>query len=142
MATDLRSMGMGFLAGAIAVLTAHQLMVYALSATGLIATSAWSLRPVGPFSVPAVINSTFWGGIWGAVFAIATGRLPGTRLWVKGLVFGLVLPLLIGVWILVPLLKSQPFFAALSAPRLLAGVLIHAAYGVALGPLYGALTRR
>lgn len=139
---DLRSLSMGFLAGAIAVLTAHQIVVLALSASGLVAANPWSLRPAGPYGVPAVLNSTFWGGVWGVVFAAIAGRLPGNRLWTKGLVFGLVFPLVLGVWILVPLIKSLPFFAGLSAPRLIAGVLIHAAYGAALGPLYGLLMRR
>lgn len=141
-ATDLRSLGLGFIAGAIAVLTAHQLMVLVLSASGLIAASPWSLRPAGAFGVPAILNSSFWGGVWGVVFAAIAGRLPGTSLWVKGLVFGLVFPLVIGVWILVPLIKGLPFLAGLSATRLIAGVLIHAAYGAALGPLYGLLVRR
>jgi hypothetical protein len=136
-----RNVGMGFLAGAIAVLTAHQLIVYVLTATGLIAGRAWSLHPVGPFQVPALLNSAFWGGVWGAIFAVIAGWLPGTRPWSKGLVFGLVFPLLVGAWILVPLIKGQPFLAGLSPPRLLAGVLIHAAYGVALAALYSRLAR-
>jgi len=141
MPIDLRNVGMGFLAGAMAVLTAHQLVVYALSATGIITARPWSMHPVGPFDVPALLNSAFWGGVWGAIFALIADRLPATKPWSKGLVFGLVFPLLIGAWILVPLIKSQPFLAGLSVPRLLAGVLIHAAYGVALGALYSRLAR-
>ena len=40
MPIDLRNVGMGFLAGAMAVLTVHQLVVYALSATGIITIMA------------------------------------------------------------------------------------------------------
>lgn len=141
-ATGLQSSGMGFLAGGMAVLTAHQLVVYGLFAIGLIDVEAWSTEPVGPLGVAAVLSNAFWGGIWGAVFALIAGRLPGASLWRKGLVFGLVFPLVIGAWIVVPLIKSEPFFAALSAPRLLAGVLVHAAYGAVLGAIYGQLLHR
>ncbi len=141
-ATGLKNLGLGFLAGGLAVLTAHQLAVSGLSAAGLISAHAWSKQPVGPLGVAAVLNSTFWGGIWGSIFALAAGRLPGARLWSKGLVFGLVFPLIIGAWLIVPLAKGLPLLADLSASRLLAGVLIHSAYGAALGGFYGLLTRR
>src|SRR5690606_14799703 len=85
MPIDLRNVGMGFLAGAMAVLTAHQLVVYALSATGIITARPWSMHPVGPFDVPALLNSAFWGGVWGAIFALIASRLPATKPWSKGL---------------------------------------------------------
>lgn len=139
---DFRKLGLGFLAGCLAVLTAHQLTFYGLSAAGLISAQAWSKEPAGLFGVPAVLNSTFWGGVWGSIFALSADRLPGGSLWSKGLVFGLIFPLVIGAWLIVPLIKGLPFFAGFSAPRLLAGALIHAAYGAALGAFYGLLTRR
>lgn len=137
-----REIGLGFVAAAAAVPVAHQLVVFVLTAAGLIGGRPWSLQPAGPFGVPALLNSMFWGGLWGIVFAFLADRLPGAALWAKGLVFGLVFPLVIGAWIVLPLARGQPFLAGLSAPRLLAGVLIHAAYGAALGTFYGWLTRR
>ena len=106
---DFRKLGLGFLAGCLAVLTAHQLTVYGLSAAGLISAQAWSKEPAGLFGVPAVLNSTFWGGVWGSIFALSADRLPGGSLWSKGLVFGLIFPLVIGAWLIVHLSRACRF---------------------------------
>lgn len=140
--TGTREIGTAFLAAAFAVLTAHQLVILALWAIGFIGARPWSLQPAGPLALPAVLVSSFWGGVWGILFALIADRLPGSRLWLKGLIFGLVFPLLIGAWIVFPLVRGEAFFAGFSAPRLLTGILAHAAYGAALGSFYGLFSRR
>ena len=37
----------------------------------------------------------FWGGLWGVVFALIADQVPGRAIWLKGLIFGLLGPLLV-----------------------------------------------
>src|SRR5262245_30273143 len=54
----------GFLAGALAVATFHQGMVFVLSIVGVIQSHVYALRGVPPFGVPTILNQMFWGGLW------------------------------------------------------------------------------
>ena len=131
---------LGFLAGALAVLAFHQVTVALLSAAGMIPTSPYSMRPVPPFNVPAIVNSMFWGGLWGSLFGLIADRIPGRALWLRGLVFGLLGPLLVN-WFVVSPLKGQPVAAGFVPSRMLVGVLIAGAFGIGLALVYGALQR-
>jgi hypothetical protein len=100
----------GFLAGALGVLVFHQLTLF-----GLLGRTPWSnWAPVQPFGVPAILNTTFWGGVWGIALAITIARLPalfprrppnGLLYLMGAFVFGAVLPTLVG-WYVVPLIKG------------------------------------
>ena len=131
----------GFCAGALAVLAFHQVMVALLSAAGMIPTSPYSMRPVPPFNVPSILNSMFWGGLWGIVFAFIAHRLPGRALWLGGLLFGLLGPLLVN-WFVVSPMKGQPIAAGLVPSRMLAGILIAGAFGIGVAFIYGVLRPR
>jgi len=60
-----RALVLGFLAGALAVVTFHQGMVFLLSSVGLIQSRVYALHGVPPFGVPTILNQMFWGGLWG-----------------------------------------------------------------------------
>lgn len=144
----LTNMALGFVAAAIAVVTAHQLMYVLISAAGLANLQPWSMRGIPPFGVPAILNGIFWGGLWGALFALIHDRIPGTAMWLKGLIYGLCI-LVVSNWFLLPLIKGQIFgqpnqvlFAGGDPRRMLIGILILGAFGAALGWLYGMLTTR
>lgn len=141
--TSLRHVVIGFIVGAIAVVTAHQLMLVALTAAGLIKAQAWSMATVPPFGVPNIVNSMFWGGLWGALFAVIWTKLPGGAMWLKGLIYGLCV-VVISNWLLLPLIKGKIFgqanqllFAGGDPKRLLAGALILGVFGLVTGLLYG-----
>ena len=138
---------MGFIAAAIAVVTVHQGIVYLLVNQGMLpATSvAWSTKPFGPWNVPTIANSIFWGGLWGALFGLIHDKLPGDMLWLKGLIYGLAIVVLSN-WILLPMIKgqifgmpNQVFFAGGVPLRLLAGALILGGFGTATAIIYGLL---
>jgi xanthine/uracil permease len=91
----------GFLAGAVAVLAFHQALLHVLhhnwpwfaGLTGLPtgfrpAGSGFSLRPLPPYGVPAVVSAVFWGGLWGVLLAalIRWLRLPDLMM---GVVIGI-----------------------------------------------------
>jgi hypothetical protein len=129
----------GFIAGALAVLVFHQLTYLGLQQAGMVTSPPWRMNPVPPYGVPTILNQVFWGGLWGAAFGLLFGQLPG-RGWQKGIIFGMIGPMLLGSWLVVALLKGQPVMAGFVPPRMLVGFLLNGiAFGLGLGLLYPAL---
>lgn len=137
-----KALAIGFIAGAAAVPLFHQGMVLILHLAGQIPSFPWSTRPVPPFGVPTLLNQMFWGGLWGALFAAVADATPGRSLWVKGVVFGLFGPWLLGNGLLVPSIKGGPLFFGFAAPRMMIGAAIGAAFGLGLALIYGLLRSR
>ena len=137
-----KALAMGFVAGALAVPLFHQGMVLMLHLAGQIPSFPWSMRPVPPYGVPTLANQMFWGGLWGALFAVVADAIPGRRLWLKGVIFGLLGPWLLGNGVLVPLIKGGPLLFGFAVPRMLIGAAIGAAFGLGLALIYGLLRSR
>lgn len=78
-----RALAIGFLAGALAVPLFRQAMVLVLHLAGQVPNVPWSLQPIPPFKVPALLNEMFWAGAWCALFAIVVEAMPG-RIRVNG----------------------------------------------------------
>jgi hypothetical protein len=83
----------------------------------------------------------FWGGLWGALFAVVFEAMPGRGLWLKGVIFGLLGPWLIGNGILVPLIKGGHMLFGFSVSRMSIGACIGATFGLGLAIIYGLLQR-
>jgi hypothetical protein len=157
----------GFIAGALAVMIFHQgaywLMKYQFGLP--LAAEPWRMNPAVLWpelfralkmqapSIPTLVHQSIWGGLWGILFALILHRVPGGIAPIRGLVFGMMFPMLLGSWLLVPLVKGTPMLAnafakggfnvlALRNGFLLNGV----AFGIGLGLLYplisGRLSRR
>jgi len=146
--TSIGNLAGGFIAAALSVLLVHQGMQWVLTQTGLVKLEPWSFRPIAPFNVPALVNSVFWGGLWGVLFAAIWDKIPGSAMWIRGLIYG-VLILLISNWTLLPLIKgkifgqaNQALFAGFVPARMLAGLLILGAFGAATGAIYSLLKSR
>jgi hypothetical protein len=126
----LRRVVFGFIAGFIAVPVFHQVMVIVLNAVGLVAWTPYRMSPVPPFGVPAVVSSSFWGGVWGIVFALLAPLFPrGGWYWVTSVLFG-ALALTIVAWIVVAPLKGMPLFFGGDPRGMLAGLLVNGAWGI------------
>ena len=149
-----RNVILGFIAAAIAVVTTHEAILYAaVNYLGLLpaAVRAWNTTSFGPLGVPLIVNSMFWGGLWGALFGLVYNLLPGGASWLKGLIFGLFIPL-ISNWTLLPLIRGKvfgvtnpaqtAFFSGGDPKRMLAVLLILGGFGLALGILYGLLNKK
>jgi hypothetical protein len=95
-----------FIAGALAVPLAHQVMLAILNATGFVSRAPFPMDPTKPFGVPAVISLSFWGGVWGVILLLAVGRLRGAKFWIVTLVFGAIAPTLVAAFVVAPL-KGQ-----------------------------------
>jgi hypothetical protein len=148
MSTPLTRAGLGFVAAALSVLIAHESIVQILNILGRVQRQGWTLTPpVPPFGVPYLVNLIFWGGLWGILFAYIHPLLPGRMMWLKGLIYGLIIVVL-GGWIAVPLIKgqmfgipNQPLFAGFDVQRMLNSALIVGGYGLGLGIIYGLIAR-
>ena len=146
MPTALNRIVIGFLAGVIAVLVFHQGMYLVMKQLGVPLSGApWNFAPAAAArGLPTIVNQAFWGGLWGIAFALLHDRMPGDRGWLKGLVFGMLFPMLLGSWLVVALLKGQPILGGLlidgNILRLRNGFLLNGvAFGIGLGLVYPAL---
>jgi hypothetical protein len=141
--TLLQRILLGFVAGAVAVVTAHEIIDYLLHAAGIFPRVPWSMTPAAVTGLPQIVSDMFWGGAWGILFALIGDKVPGANLTVKGLIFGIVGPALLGVFILVPLITGRfPLFFGGDVKLLGSVLLILAGFGAAMGWLYGFLSSR
>lgn len=134
----------GFIAGALAVLIFHQGMYVLMQQAGLpLRGTPWSMAAIPPYGVPRTVNAMFWGGLWGIVYAYLIDYIPGGMGWLKGLIFGMIFPMLIGGWLVVAMIKGTPLFSgamakgAFNVMALRNGFLLNGvAFGIGLGLLY------
>ncbi len=96
---------LGCVAGAVSVLLFHQTSLQILFWLGLAPLAAFRVAHVPPFNMPMVVSITFWGAVYGGIFAALTTRLR-KPLWWFGVPLGLC-AMLIGWFVFLPL-KGQP----------------------------------
>ncbi len=122
----------GFLAGAISVLTFHQGVAALLHLIDVIPRPPYSTAPTQPWGVPQIWSITFWGGLWGIALAAVLARMDGARIMVAALIFGAVLPTLVA-WFIVAPLKGQPMASGFVPSRMWIGPVINGAWGLGTG---------
>jgi hypothetical protein len=122
----------GFIAGAVAVPVFHQGAVALLGALGLTERVPFVMEPTEPYGVPQLSSLTFWGGVWGVLFAVLLSRLYGGGLVVVSLLLGAVLPTLVA-WFLVAPLKGQPVAAGFAPMGMAFGLIVNGAWGLGTG---------
>jgi hypothetical protein len=126
---------LGFVAGVLGVLIFHQGVVLVLYLLDLVPFPPYAMRATAPLGVPQVLSSAFWGGVWGIVLVWCMTALRGTdRLWVA-LLFGGVLPTLVGILVVTPLKGGDPM-ARLQLAGLLRGFIINGAWGLGAALVY------
>jgi hypothetical protein len=131
----MRTVVLGFIAGAIGVIIFHQGLIWILDVTGVLPISPYSLKPVGPFGVPQVLSLAFWGGIWGIALILVMEEVrDANRLWVA-FMFGGILPPLVGILIVTPI-KGGNVADWLEWRRILLAFLINAVWGLGTAIVY------
>ncbi len=141
MSVSMKNLAAGFFAAAIATVTVHEIIKGALYKAGIIPLAPWSLAPAAVTGVPEIVSAMFWGGVWGVIFALLYSAIPAASATMKGLIFGIVGPAIIGVFILVPLITGRfPLFFGGDLKLIGAVLLILAGFGAAMGWLYSKFT--
>lgn len=126
----------GFLAAAIAVLTIHELLVMLFMYAGnLPQATPWSLKPTGPWNIPTVLNSVFWGGLWGVVYVFISDLLPFTQIWLKGAAFGILIAV-VSNFTLLALIKGKPLFMGFKFKLIAAVLVILSGFGAVTAVLF------
>lgn len=159
--TTVRNVLFGFIAGALAVLVFHQGMYWLIANYGgpyglTLRGQPWrwteqaqfmpdllKALKYSPQQVPYLANQMFWGGLWGALFGLLVNRLPGGAIPVKAFIFAMIGPMLIGSWLLLPLMATPPrpilngFLNGYNVKVLATGFLLNGvAFGIGLGVFF------
>lgn len=123
----------GFISGFLATLVFHQVMLVLLWVLGLAPFPPYSMTPTPPFGIPAVISLSFWGGIWGILFALIHGKFPRrSAYWLAAFLFGAILPSLVALLVVLPL-KGGPAGGGWHPPLLVTAFLVNGAWGIGTG---------
>jgi hypothetical protein len=118
-----------FIAGALAVPVFHQILFLVLHLAGIIPVPPFDMTPTKPFGVPALISISFWGGVWGVIFALTLPRwFHGTAYWIAALIAGGVALTLVYMFVVVPL-KSGHLPGDMGGLFVI-GFLLNAAWGI------------
>ncbi len=105
----MRTVIVGFVAGALSVLIFHQLGFWLSNELGYTRAALYNMRGVPPWGVPTIVSSAFWGGLWGIVAAFLVPRLPGALGGVLGWILFAAIIVAIVNWTVVLPLKSGRF---------------------------------
>ena len=125
----LRTVLIGFVAGALSVLVFHQLGFWIANELGYARAPLYSLRPVPPFGVPAILSLAFWGGLWGMAAAFLVPRLPGLLDGVLGwILFAAIVVTLVNWFVVLPI-KGAPAGGGFRLPGLVVVPLVYALWG-------------
>lgn len=130
---------LGFVAGALAIITFQQGTVEILHLLGLASQAAFRTTPVQPFGVPVIVSLSFWGGIYGMAFGALRPyfTLP---LWLCGLCLGIIAALL-ALFVFAPL-KGNAIAYGWQAWPVARSFLVNGVWGIGVGLLLPVLQPR
>jgi ABC-type Fe3+-siderophore transport system permease subunit len=120
---------LAFVAGALAVPIFHQTLLWMLHAAGIVPMAPFNMEPTKPLGVPNIVSISFWGGVWGVLFALTLPR------WFSGAAYWIAAPIAGGLALtLVFMLVVWPLKVGGRPPHLIGlfviGLLLNAAWGI------------
>ncbi|MGQ0584557.1 MAG: hypothetical protein ACT4O6_21700 [Reyranella sp.] len=137
----MRTIIAGFIAGFVSVLVFHQLGFLISNELGLTKAQLYSLRPLPPLGVPAILSAAFWGGLWGIAGAYVVPRLPivmdGPVGWI--LFAGIIVTLV--NWFVVLPIKGSPVGGGFRMPGVVVVPLVYALWGFGMWLIFGLVRR-
>jgi hypothetical protein len=129
-------LAVGFVAGFLSVAIVTSGLIEILHAAGVVPGPGWNFAAVPPFGVPQTVSFAFWGGVWGIVYVLLEPRLSRHLGWaLGGIVFGAVLPLSVGLFI-VPALKAMPIGPGLVPSMLALMAFLHGVFGLSIAVFF------
>ena len=142
-----KSLVLGFIAGALAAVTVHELINLALLKGGIeFSRQPWSMELVpirfgaSAVEVPRIVTDALWGGLWGVIFSVILGSVPKGSMTLKGILLGVLVPGLIGAFFLIPIIRGEDIFLGGNLNTIGSWLLIYAGFGAATAWIYGFLT--
>jgi hypothetical protein len=130
-----------FAAGFVSTLVFHQgLLLLILLAAGESTARVWSLSPVPPLNVPAVISLAFWGGLWGIVLWLFIATSRGSAYWIKATLIGAVAPSAVAWFVVMPM-KGMGFAGGWDPKIIIGALLVNAAWGFGVALLMRLINR-
>lgn len=124
-----RAVVSGFIAGFCATLIFHQLALEVLWVAGMAPFAPFSMAPTQPFSVPAVISLSFWGGVWGIVLSLIHGYFPERGYWLAIFLFGAIVPTLVALLMVLPM-KGMPMGGGWHPPLLITAFIANGIWSI------------
>lgn len=132
----------GFIAGFLATLIFHQLVLAILWGLNLAPMVPYNMSGTEPFGVPAVLSLAFWGGLWGIVYGAIDRKFPaGGKYWLMAFLFGAVFPTLVAMLMVLPL-KGRPVAGGWNWPLIINAVIINGVWAVGTGVFLKMLVRK
>jgi hypothetical protein len=132
MSSCMRTVFVGFVAGALGVLIFHQLGFWIANELGYARAPLYNLRPVPPWGVPTILSMAFWGGLWGIAAAFLVPRLPGVLSGLLGWVLFAAIVVTLINWFIVFPIKGAPMGGGFRMPGLAVVPLVYALWGVSM----------
>jgi hypothetical protein len=123
-----------FIAGFVSTLAFHQVMLWLLYTGGFSPRAPWTMTPVPPLHVPAVISLAFWGGVWGIVLWALMRASGGGAYWIKALVIAALGPSLV-TWFVVMPIKGMGLAGGWDPKVIVSGLLVNGAWGLGVALL-------
>jgi len=122
-------LGQAFVGGVLAVPVFHQMLLWILHAAGIVPNAPFNMAPTKPLGLPEIVSISFWGGVWGVVFALTLRRwFRGTAYWIAAPVAGGVALTLVFMLVVWPLKFGG--FPPHPLGLFILGFLLNAAWGI------------
>jgi hypothetical protein len=122
-------LGQAFVAGVLAVPVFHQILLWILHAAGIVPNAPFNMAPTKPLGLPELVSISFWGGVWGVVFAVTLRQwFRGTAYWIAAPVAGGVALTLVFMLVVWPLKFGG--FPPHPLGLFILGFLLNAAWGI------------
>ena len=133
MSNGMRTILIGFIAGAVSVLIFHQLGFWISKELGYSPQAViYNMRPVPPWGVPFIVSAAFWGGLWGIVAAFLVPRLPGALGGVLGWVLFAAIVVTLVNWFVVLPIKGAPVGSGFRMPGVVVVPVVYGLWGLGM----------
>lgn len=114
-----------FASGFLATLVFHQGLLGLFYLGGVVPMAPFSLTPVAPLGVPAVVSLAFFGGLWGMVLWLLLGRRSGAMFWLGHVLVGAIGPTAVAMLVVFPLKELD-----VSAQTWVGGLILNGVWGL------------
>ena len=128
----MRTVVVGFIAGALSVLIFHQFGFWLATELGWARSRIYNMQPVAPWGVPTIISAAFWGGLWGILAAFLVPRLPGALGGVLGWVLFAAIIVTLVNWFVVFPIKGRPMGGGFLMPGVVVVPIVYGFWGLGM----------